>query len=409
MKKEDSIKILQDVIKIESENDNEQLVAEYYKELLASYGIESKLVKYTEGRCSLVAEIENGDGKTLALSGHMDVVNVGDEKEWRYPPFSGHIEDGVIWGRGTSDMKSGLTALVIAMIDLHQSKKFKGKIKLLATVGEEIGELGSAQLTDEGYMDNVDGLLIGEPCNMGVVYAHKGSLNYKVISKGVSAHSSTPEMGNNAIENILDVINKINIVLNEKIETIENDVLGKVIHNITLISGGTQINSIPDYSEFQANARTIPEFDNDDLIECINGVLDSFNKDGKYQLKFVVTANQPPVETKPDSKLISIISETVKNFESLKPQNLISSMENILGEDLTELKKSLGNINDILPIAMSGTTDAAQFMRGNKDIDLAVYGPGVPTLNHKINERIPISQYIDFIEVYKQIIEKYLA
>lgn len=409
MREDNSISILQDVVKIASENDKEQLVAEYYQKLLKSHGIESKLVEFSEGRCSLVAEIENGDGKTLALSGHMDVVDAGDKNEWVFPPFSGHIEDGVIWGRGTSDMKSGLTALVIAMIDLNESKQFKGKLRLLATVGEEIGELGSAQLTDEGYVDDVDGMLIGEPCNLGIVHAHKGSLNYKVISKGISAHSSTPEMGDNAIENLVDVINEINKILKEKIDQFENDVLGKAIHNITLINGGSQINSIPDYVEFQANARTIPEFNNEDMINLIKEVLDNFNKVDKYNFELLVTANQPPVEARPDSRLIGIITETVRDFESLKPQNLILSMEKLLVEDLSDLKKSMDNLREIAPTGVSATTDAAQFLRRNKDMELAIYGPGVPMLNHKVNERIPLDQYLDFIKAYKRIIERYLS
>ncbi|MDY3986575.1 ArgE/DapE family deacylase [Peptoniphilaceae bacterium SGI.137] len=409
MNKDESIQILQDVIRIASENDHEQAVAEYYQKLLASHNIESKLVKYADGRCSLVAEIENGSGKTLALSGHMDVVSVGDEKEWKYPPYSGHIEDGVIWGRGTSDMKSGLSALIIAMIDLHQSKRFHGKIRLLATVGEELGELGSAQLADEGYVDDVDGLLIGEPCNTGIVYAHKGSLNYKIISRGVAAHSSTPEMGSNAILHLLEAIHEINQALDEKIELLKNDKMGKAIHNVTLISGGSQINSIPDYAEFQANARTIPELDNEDFIQCIQEVLNRLQENEEYHFELVVTANQPPVEANPDSDLMRVILKTANQFEQLKPKNLISTIENLLGEDVTEFKNTLENIDEIVPVTAPATTDAAQFMRKNKNMDLAVYGPGVPTLNHKINERLPLSQYIDFIEAYKQIIENYLS
>ena len=175
MNKEEKIKILQDVMKINTENNHEQLVAEYYQQLLKMHGIESKLVEFDKGRSSLVAEISNGPGRIVALSGHMDVVSAGDESKWTHPPFSGYIEDGILWGRGASDMKSGLTALIIAMIELNQSKSFNGTIRLLATVGEEIGELGSRQLTDLGYMDNVEAMIIGEPCNIGVVYSHKRS------------------------------------------------------------------------------------------------------------------------------------------------------------------------------------------------------------------------------------------
>ncbi|MFL8888533.1 ArgE/DapE family deacylase [Helcococcus kunzii] len=409
MDKKKSIKVLQDILKIKTENDNEKEVAIYLKNLLNENGIESELVEFDEGRCSLVAEISNGEGKTLAISGHMDVVNAGNEEEWDKPPYAGIIENDVIWGRGASDMKSGLAALVLAMIDLHNSKKFKGKIRLLATVGEEIGELGSKQLTDEGHADNIDAMLIREPVNIGIVYAHKGSLNYKVTSKGLAAHSSAPETGNNAIENLLKLINEITVKINENIEKHVNKVLGKTIHNITLVKGGTQVNSIPDYAEYEANARTIPEYSSEDVINDIQNIINQFNKESKNNFELIVTANQAPVETKPDSELIKVIQEVVNDYEDIKPKNLIKSMEDLLDTDLSFVSELLGDAEAIQPIAVSGTTDAAQFIRANKDIELAVFGPGVPVLNHKINERMPLSQYLDFIEAYKMIFEKYLS
>lgn len=409
MNKEERIKILQDVVRINTENDHEQLVAAYYQNLLKSHGIDSKMIEFDKERSSLVAEISNGTGKVVALSGHMDVVSAGDESKWTHPPFSGYIEDGVLWGRGASDMKSGLTALIIAMIELNESKKFNGTIRLLATVGEEIGELGARQLTDLGYMENVEAMIIGEPCNIGVMYAHKGSLNYKVVSKGSAAHSSTPELGKNAIENLIVAMNQISERVVKKSERFTNEVLGKTFHNITLVSGGSQINSIPDHAEFEANARTIPEFDNQALMQEVYSVIDALNKKYNFELSVEVTADQPPVETDPHSKLIETIIDVASKVESLLPQNLIHSMGEVLGIALEKLDVSLKEIVEIKPIAVSGTTDAAQFIRANKALNIAVYGPGMPMLNHKTDERIPLSQYLDFIDVYKKILEEYMV
>lgn len=408
MNKEEKIKILQDVMKINTENNHEQLVAEYYQQLLKMHGIESKLVEFDKGRSSLVAEISNGPGRIVALSGHMDVVSAGDESKWTHPPFSGYIEDGILWGRGASDMKSGLTALIIAMIELNQSKSFNGTIRLLATVGEEIGELGSRQLTDLGYMDNVEAMIIGEPCNIGVVYAHKGSLNYKVVSKGTAAHSSSPELGNNAIANLMIAMDRISERISKKTELFTNEVLGKAFHNITLVSGGSQVNSIPDYAEYEANARTIPEFDNDALMKEVCAVIDELNEHDNFELMVKVTADQPPVETNPNSRLIEVIIDVASQVESLLPQNLIRSMGEVMGVKLEEIVPSLRGMSKIAPMSVSGTTDAAQFIRANPNLELAVYGPGMPMLNHKIDERIPLSQYLAFIDVYKNILEEYM-
>lgn len=408
MKKQDYIEILQDVIQIESENGNEEQVANYYRDLLAKYGIPAKLVAYSEGRSSLISEISNGSGPVLALSGHMDVVSAGNVDEWVHPPFSAHIENDVIWGRGSSDMKAGLTALVIAFIEIYQSKQFKGTLKLIATVGEEVGELGSTQLTDLGYLNDVEAIIIGEPCNIGVVYGHKGSLNYKVTSRGTAAHSSTPELGNNAIDHLLVAMTEISERISRKSEKIVNDVLGQTFHNITLVTGGSQVNSIPEYASFEANARTIPEFDNQDLMEEVFSVIQELNSKNGFYLEATITADQPPVQTNPKSGLIETITEVANTVSTLNPQYLIRQMNSVLDKDEQINFEDFTGLNQVKPMVVSGTTDAAQFIRANNDLDVAVYGPGMPTLNHKINERLPLEQYLDFIEAYKSIISAYL-
>lgn len=145
------MKILMDILAMETVNDNEEMVAEYLQQQLKTVGIDSKKVSYSPTRTNLVAEIGQGD-RVLAVSGHMDVVSAGDEKNWISPPFSPTIRDNKIFARGAADMKSGLAAMVCAMMELKSEKaELDGRLKLLATVGEEIGLYGSKQLTDEGY------------------------------------------------------------------------------------------------------------------------------------------------------------------------------------------------------------------------------------------------------------------
>ncbi|MDH2274272.1 ArgE/DapE family deacylase [Moraxella porci] len=402
------IKALQDILQINSENDHEEQVARYLQELLSQHGIASTLVAFGDDRANLVAEISNGEGSTLIISGHMDVVSAGDASAWTHPPFSGHIDaQGVIWGRGASDMKSGLLALVFALIALHDSKAFHSTIRLLATVGEEVGEYGSKQLTELGYVDDADALLIAEPCNVGIMYAHKGSLNYKLTAKGNAAHSSTPELGNNAIERLNNAISQISEQIQQKAAQFDNPILGKTFHNITLIKGGVQVNSIPDFAEFEANARTIPEFDNQAVIDEITRVVDELNQQDGFELSLTVTADQPPVQSDPRSPLIQAILAATKQYPSLQVSALFDSMGQVLGTDLSPMAQQFGN-TELAPITASGTTDAAQFTRHKKGLELAVYGPGMPMLNHKIDERLPLSQYLDFIKVYQDIITHYL-
>lgn len=408
-RQQEALKVLQDIVQIKSENNHEKQVAIYLQNLLAYHHIDAKLVEYSDDRANLVAEITNGTGKTLVLSGHMDVVSAGDESAWTHPPFLAHIDEhGVMWGRGTSDMKSGLAALVFALIALNDNKNFTGTIRLLATVGEEVGEHGSKQLAELGYVDDAHALLIAEPCNLGIIYAHKGSLNYKLIAKGVAAHSSTPDLGNNAINQLNTAISQINKRISSKAAQATNAILGTTFHNVTLIQGGTQVNSIPDYAEYQANARTVPEFDNQAVMSEITQIVNALNEKPDFNLQLDMTADQPPVQTDPNSGLIQSILAVVQNKPSLQADALFDSMGKVLGQNLQPMADKLG-IDKIAPMVASGTTDAAQFTKNNKQLELAVYGPGMPMLNHKIDERLPLQQYFDFIEVYQEIISHYLS
>lgn len=281
-------------------------------------------------------------------------------------------------------------------------------IRLIATVGEEIGELGANQLTTLGYMDDVDDLLIAEPSNVGIIHAHKGSLNYKVIAKGVATHSSMPTTGKNAIDALTLAKMIINGELQQKFNTADNAILGKGFSNVTLIKGGNQINSIPDHAEYQANARTVPEFDNQAVIAEIQRIIDQLNSEQKLNLSLEVTADLPPVEAKASSPLIDAIIDTVKDQPSLGVSAQFDLMQSVLKQDLSVAKQRFGK-TQISPMAVSGTTDAAQFLRHRDDIDLAIYGPGIPMLNHKVDERVPLEQYLAFIDVYEQVISRYLT
>lgn len=405
--KEEAVQLLQDMIQINTENDNEEELARYIQEFLSAHGIESELVEFAPRRASLVAEISNGPGKKLGLTGHLDVVSAGNAEDWTHPPFSGFVDENkILWGRGASDMKSGLAALVLAMVALHESQDYSGTIRLLATVGEEVGEYGSKQLTKLGYVDDLDGMLIGEPCNIGIIYAHKGSLNYKVTSKGTAAHSSMPELGNNAIEHLNHAMLKISEAIAKEATKHTDPELGQTFHNITVVTGGQQVNSIPDWASFEANARTIPAFDNQDVIRTVKEVIEELNEQEGFDLSIEVTADQKPVVSDKHSPLIQSILKVQQQFPSLQVPAQLKQMEEVLGGDLSgqnDLPTTL------VPLAVSGTTDAAQFTQSKKTFDVAVYGPGIPMLNHKIDERLPVEQYWDFIAIYQAILSDYLS
>lgn len=377
MDKNEKINILKEIIQIQSVNENEEEVAVYLKDLLDRYSISSVLIPYAPGRSSLVAELHGlKSGKLLGFTGHLDVVDAGDESKWKYPPYSGHVEGNRMYGRGTTDMKSGLAAMTIAMIELKEKNApFKGKIRLLATVGEEVGELGAMQLTKLGYADDLDGLIIGEPTRHRIAYTHMGSINYTVTSHGKSAHSSMPEEGINAINHLNEFITEVNREMESISQSYTDEVLGRTIHNITVISGGNQVNSIPETAELQANIRSIPAFSNDRIIELLQSVIFSLNQKG-HRLELRIDFNKPSVKSDRNSPLIEAILKVSER--------------------------------DLPLIGLSATTDAAEFTKSSNRFDLAIYGPGVPTLPHQVDEYVEIDNYLEMVEEYQKIAREYL-
>jgi len=377
MDKQEKIKILQDVIQLETPNGNEEIVALYYKNLLEAHGIESQLIQYADGRANLVAELKgNEEGKILAVSGHMDVVDAGNSDLWTYPPYGAEIHDGVIYGRGTTDMKAGLTALIIAMIELKESgQDFSGTVRLLACVGEEIGMLGSKQLTDLGYTEDIDGMIIAEPSTPYYYTKHKGSIQYQVIARGSAAHSSTPEKGINTIQLINDFINKTNVKIDEAAATAENDMLGKMLNVFTMIEGGNQINSVPEYTVLSGNARTIPEVGNDVVVGIFNDVIEDINANGQGMLELNLLQNNQYADGDNDSALVDLI-----NVEDPQAENR----------------------------GLSGATDGSNFTNVDNKFDFVIYGPGRIDSAHTIDESIEVDQYLAFIDKYVNIYKGYL-
>lgn len=378
MGNEEKIAILQELIRIKSVNGNEGEVAAYLNQLLNQHGIQGEIISHTEGRDNLVATYHNGQGRVLGLSGHMDVVSAGDESNWTYPPFAAEIKGNRLYGRGATDMKSGLAAMVIAMIELKESgKPFNGTIKLLATVGEEVGELGSEQLTKAGYVDDLDGLIIGEPTNYNLMYTHMGSINYTVVSHGKEAHSSMPQEGYNAINHLNEFITRANEQMDALANDFQNSALGKTIHNVTVINGGNQVNSIPSQAQLQGNIRSIPEFPNDQIIDLLQKIVDELNEGTNYHLESTIDYNKIPVKANPDSSLIHHIQKQFK-----QPLPLVGA---------------------------AATTDAAEFTKSAHSFDFVVFGPGVVNLPHQIDEYVEIDNYLDMIDTYQAIILSYLA
>ena len=128
---DEKVQILSDLVNIQSVNDNEIDVCNYLHQLFKAHNIYSEIINISDTRANLVAEI--GSGKpVLGVSGHMDVVSAGNVDNWTYDPFQLTEESGKLYGRGSADMKSGLAAFVISLIEAYYKKVLSAYLQLLA-------------------------------------------------------------------------------------------------------------------------------------------------------------------------------------------------------------------------------------------------------------------------------------
>ncbi|HEG8822718.1 TPA: ArgE/DapE family deacylase [Staphylococcus aureus] len=397
----EKIQLLADIVELQTENNNEIDVCNYLKDLFDKYDIKSEILKVNEHRANIVAEIGNGS-PILALSGHMDVVDAGNQDNWTYPPFQLTEKAGKLYGRGTTDMKGGLMALVITLIELKEQNQLpQGTIRLLATAGEEKEQEGAKLLADKGYLDDVDGLIIAEPTGSGIYYAHKGSMSCKVTATGKAVHSSVPFIGDNAIDTLLEFYNLFKEKYSElkqqdtkhelDVAPMFKSLIGKEISEedanyasgltavCSIINGGKQFNSVPDEASLEFNVRPVPEYDNDFIESFFQNIINDVDSN---KLSLDIPSNHRPVTNDKNSKLITTIKDVASSYVEQ---------------------------DEIFVSALVGATDASSFLGDNKDnVDLAIFGPGNPLMAHQIDEYIEKDMYLKYIDIFKEASIKYL-
>ncbi|NTU90145.1 MAG: YgeY family selenium metabolism-linked hydrolase [Actinobacteria bacterium] len=186
-----------------------------------------------------------GDGPMrIQFDSHMDTVQVNDAPLWDVPPFSGEIVDGQIWGRGSVDMKSALGASVFAAALAKKSGWIEGKtIYVTCTVCEEYCDGENLRMLYSNYDIKPDYVIICEPSDNIITVGHKGKAQVRIKTYGVSAHGSAPEKGVNAVYEMAEIINRVE-VLNTKLCDVQGAHGTVVLSDISCISAS--LNAVPE-------------------------------------------------------------------------------------------------------------------------------------------------------------------
>lgn len=331
------------------------------------------------GNPNVVATLKgSGGGKSLILNGHIDVVPEGDRNDWNHDPFSGRIEDGKLYGRGSSDMKGGTVSLLLAMeAIISLGIKLKGDIIFQSVIEEESGGAGTLAAVLRGY--TADGAIIPEPTNMKLFPKQQGSMWFRITVKGRSAHGGTCYEGVNAIEKAMIAIAKLQELEKARNLRITDPLYSQIPIpipiNIGKIKSGEWPSSVPDIAIIEGRMGVAPDEDmksaEQELERCLIEAAES-----DHWLK----KNPPHVEwfggrwlpgnLEEGHSLMSVLS---KSFEAVKGKQ------------------------PAVEASPWGTDGGILSRIGNTPV--VVFGPGVTEAAHDVNEYISIQEVFDAAEI----------
>ena len=234
---------------------NEQDCAIFLADRLVLSGFHVEITQFAPGRSSLIARLPgNARGPALCFSGHLDTVPFGSEP-WTHDPLSGIVENGKIWGRGTTDMKSGIAAFVCACEHYAADRTIDNDILLLLSAGEETGCEGARHIAESAQrLGGVGAIVVAEPTSNRVLHGHKGACWIRAVAKGKTAHGSRPDLGINAIYRLARALCELEVY---KFDELPHPLLGDPSLNVGTMLGGENVNSVPDHACAMIDMRTV--------------------------------------------------------------------------------------------------------------------------------------------------------
>ncbi len=376
---EEVVDICRELVRAPSVNPpgNEEQVAKVSQGLLARLGLEAEFVEPLPGRVSTVSSWGPTSGRTLLFNGHYDVVPVPDPDDWPHPPFAADVVDGRLYGRGSSDMKAGIAACLAAVSALQRGGlEPNGRLLMHFVADEEaLGTHGTKFLVANQHCDGVTEALVGEPTAMHLVTAERGAMWLRIITEGVSAHGSTPQLGVNAIEHMTHVIWAVTNMRFRKL----HEMLGAPTLNVGTIHGGSKVNMVPAHCEIEIDRRTIPGETTEEVVAEIEEVLDQARKEVPgLNARIEVDDGAEPSQTPEGTSLVPLLAEA----------------RDVFGIEGSE-------------VGYAGATDA-RFLINQGRIPSIVFGPGDPLQAHTTGEYVEVAQLAQAARAYAYAFARFL-
>jgi succinyl-diaminopimelate desuccinylase len=339
----------------------ERECARHVGALLADWGFKVDYQEYAESRTSVIARAGGSERKPpLCLTGHLDVVPLG-ARAWAKDPFAGEADGDKLYGRGASDMKAGVAAMLLAARGM--AKKLSGTpgIVLVLTASEETGCIGSQHLARlPQLMGSAGAIVVGEPTSNAPLVGHKGSLKFYAKFRGVSAHGSMPQLGVNAIYKAARAL--------ARLETFDfgvpaHRVMGAPTLNVGTIQGGSTVNAVPDAAAIGVDIRTVPGMDHQLLLKRMSTLLED--------AELEVFSNLDPVWTEPGEAWVRRVFEICKSNEVRTAPYM---------------------------------TDAANLLKVYPGAPTVVLGPGEAAMAHQTDEYCSMERIRQSVAIYEELI-----
>ncbi len=340
------------------------------------------------GRENIIVTIESGKpGNCLMLEGHTDVVSEGDPKLWNHPPFSGEIENGKLYGRGSCDMKAGLAVNLLTVKALLRSGlPWNGKIRLGIVCDEEGMMIGIKDFIKKGHADDVDAALVSEPEENQLCLSMKGAIRGVVRVNGRMAHGAMPLTGINPNTRLARIILAFETYEEQEKERCGNDdYLGYPSITFTVVQSPpagepAQLNVMPGSAIGYIDIRTTPKQDHETVRKTLREIIDELaaaDPDFSAEIEFI---EDRPVVTMEKEEPIAIAAAAAYT-------------------DVTG-KKPVYN-------GVPGATDGT-FLRAWKNIPSLVNGPGPRHMPHQTDEYVEVEELYEAAQVYAVTALRYL-
>ena len=347
--------------------------ARHLGKMLEDAGFDVKYHEFAESRTSVIATVGGRHEKPpICFTGHIDIVPLG-MAAWSKDPFTGETDGDRLYGRGSTDMKSGIAAFVVAAIRLAPFLKNSPGITLVLTASEEIGCEGAKYLAEEKLLDRAGAIVVAEPTANYPYIGHKGLLWVEIETKGKTAHGSMPEQGENAILKMNKVIDKLeHFDWRHQCGVDCHHVMGKPTINIATIHGGLNTNSVPDSAKLTIDVRTVPGIDHVHLCHSIQSLIGDIGSVRKI-------VDTPTLYSEPDEWIESVYAVAAPFIDGAPSPKTI-----MFSTDGADLKRGYGGA-----------------------VPTVIIGPGQPEMAHQTDEWCSVDRIDQSVEIFERIMREY--